>query len=436
MLRDRRDLLRLAFRFHEGRDKLLAEAHARPSTPLPSPTVATRIAAVSDFAGHQADWEHMVALCRRLGAAEPGAGARWCALDAGGWRLRWERHTEMSTWTFYRSLPAGRVPALDETGFDLVPRDWLGAIPGDILVAAHVVLLRHRPDAPAVGDEEEVACGVGGGVADVFTDFRPGPDGFTRLLLVQPSANRVVAGRLVQQLFEIETYRLMALLAFPLAGLARAELAAIEAQATECAMQVARDSSIEADRALLNRLATLAGEAQALWGRTSLRFSAAQSYYGIVQERIHQMREVPMDGRSTIAEFMERRLAPAMRTCRSVAERQERAIKQVARTTQLLSTRVGVSVEEVNSGLLASMNRRTKLQLQLQQTVEGLSVAALSYYSLGLIGHVAEAAHAWLLALNPRLVTDVATPFVVLGVWLGLHRLHARMKGLASPNIR
>ncbi len=36
------------------------------------------------------------------------------------------------------------------------------------------------------------------------------------------------------------------------------------------------------------------------------------------------------------------------------------------------------------------MNRRAELQLRLQQTVEGLSVAAISYYIVGLFGYVAK----------------------------------------------
>ena len=42
--------------------------------------------------------------------------------------------------------------------------------------------------------------------------------------------------------------------------------------------------------------------------------------------------------------------------------------------------RVDVALEEQNRDLLQSMDRRVQLQLRLQQTVEGLSVVAISYY--------------------------------------------------------
>ncbi|MBS0276501.1 MAG: DUF3422 domain-containing protein [Proteobacteria bacterium] len=418
---------RIALRFHEDRDRLLAEAHARPSTPLPSPTLATRIAALSGDDGPQIDWAHMVSLCRRLGAPEPSPGARWCVLDAGSWRLRWERHTEVSTWTFYRPIAEDVVPPLNETALDLAPRDWLAKLPGDVLVAAHIVLLRKNPPGMPVTSEEEIASEVADGAAQIYTDFRPGPDAFTRIRIVQPHADAALAGRIVQQMFEIETYRLMALLAFPLAGRVGAQLSRLESQAARAALQVSEDGGIEADRALLNRLANLAGEAQALSGQTSFRFSAARAYYGLVQERIQQLRERRLEGRPTIGEFMERRLAPAMRTCAAVAERLQDAIEHISTTSQLLNTRVDVAAEVTNANLLASMERRARLQLRLQQTVEGLSVAAISYYALGLLGYVFKAASDVFPKFDTGLATGIAAPFVVLFVWWALEQMRARI---------
>ncbi len=417
---------------------MLAEAHARPSTPLPTPTLATRIAALSGEGGPERDWQHMVALCRRLGAPEPSPGGRWCAVDAGGWRLRWERHTEVSTWTFYRQLAEGVAPSIDDTALDLAPQDWLAEIPGDVLVAAHIILLRKKPATLPCTGEEVIAANVADGTAQVYTDFRPGPDGFTRIQIVQPVADAGLAGRIVQRLFEIETYRLMALLAFPLASEAGRELTRMEAQVARADQEVTKIGNIEADRELLNRLAVLAGEAQALSGRTSFRFSAARAYYGLVQERIEQLQERRLEARSMIAEFMERRLAPAMRTCTAVGERLEDLIDHISTTSQLLNTRVDVAAEMTNASLLASMDRRARLQLRLQQTVEGLSVAAISYYSLGLLGYVFKAASELWKSLDPAFATGLAAPFVVVIVWGALHRVRGRMmaEDRARKNLR
>jgi len=56
--------------------------------------------------------------------------------------------------------------------------------------------------------------------------------------------------------------------------------------------------------------------------------------------------------------------------------------------TQLLSTRVGITREQRNQRVSESINRRAEQQLRLQQTVQGLSVDAIAYYIVGLVGIV------------------------------------------------
>ena len=81
-----------------------------------------------------------------------------------------------------------------------------------------------------------------------------------------------------------------------------------------------------------------------------------------------------------------------MATCDSVAARQVDFSERVGRASRLLSTRVDIVREQQNQALLASMNRRARLQLRLQQTVEGLSIAAITYYGVGLVGYLAKGA--------------------------------------------
>ena len=62
----------------------------------------------------------------------------------------------------------------------------------------------------------------------------------------------------------------------------------------------------------------------------------------------------------------------------------------------------------------------------MQQTVEGLSVAAISYYVLGLISYGATAIEKVIPAVPAKLVTGIAIPFVILAVWAGIRRLRRR----------
>ena len=237
----------------------------------------------------------------------------------------------------------------------------------------------------------------------------------------------MLAGRIVQQLFEIETYRLMALLAFPVATASAAEIAGMEREAAEAAAQVAQAGDVEADRELLSRLAGLAGRAEALAAATGFRFAASRAYHGLVQERIGQLNERALGGRPGVRDFMERRLAPAMRTAEAAAERQRDVIARVARTTQMLAARVDIAAEATNASLLKSMDRRAQLQLRLQETVEGLSAAAIAYYALGLLKSPIEALARLRPGLDPTVATAVAAPIVVVLVWLFLRRIRRRI---------
>jgi uncharacterized membrane-anchored protein len=62
--------------------------------------------------------------------------------------------------------------------------------------------------------------------------------------------------------------------------------------------------------------------------------------------------------------------------------------------------------------------------LRLQQAVEGLSVVAISYYSIGLLNYVGKAAKAAGLPVNPDVLTGALIPVMVGVVWLGLRRMH------------
>jgi len=149
-----------------------------------------------------------------------------------------------------------------------------------------------------------------------------------------------------------------------------------------------------------------------------------------VQARIEELRETRIEGVPTIGEFMDRRLAPAMNTCASVAQRQQALAERVAHTNDLLRTRVGILQEQQNSKILESMNARAAQQLRLQQAVEGLSVAAISYYMVGLFNYAGKAAKVAGWPINPDIATGIAVPLFAAGVWLGLRRLHKSMHHL------
>ena len=124
---------------------------------------------------------------------------------------------------------------------------------------------------------------------------------------------------------------------------------------------------------------------------------------------------------------MDRRLAPAMNTCESTAARQEALGRRIAATNDLLRTRVGIVQEKQNRQILQSMNARAAQQLRLQLAVEGLSVAAISYYLVGLLGYAGKAGKALGLPVNPDLLLGVMVPIVAGAVWIGQRRMHKKL---------
>ncbi|MBK7301275.1 MAG: DUF3422 family protein [Moraxellaceae bacterium] len=101
--------------------------------------------------------------------------------------------------------------------------------------------------------------------------------------------------------------------------------------------------------------------------------------------------------------------------------------QRIDRASELLRTRVDLTLEAQNQELLQSLNQRSKVQLQLQQAVEGLSVAAISYYLVGLVKYMLLSAADMGWIQHAELWVGVSVPVCVFLVWRGVHQLH---KGL------
>ncbi len=414
-----------SLREHALRRMLAGEVHARPYEQLAAPVRASHLAVLHGTGDAAAERAWLSELLTEHGCEPPGEGATFLSRELGSIRLRWERHSEFSTYTFLR------FDAFDQpfaaTALELVPAEWLERMPGEVMTAVHVAVARcaQLGDelAPHFDGNTLVGSKVMGGAAEAWTDFRLHADGFGRALVRDCGLTRGQTGRLVQRLLEIETYRMMALLAFPVARHANGEMGRMDKGLAGIVATLADPRQGANDRALLDHLTALAAEAEALDAATSFRLSAARAYHAIVGARIGELREDRIPGVQTIAEFMDRRLAPAMKTCESAAERHLSLARRVSRAGDLLRTRVDIALEEKNRDLLRSMDRRAKVQLRLQETVEGLSVVAISYYLLGLVGYAGKGLKAAGLPVDSDVLALAALPVIVGAVWLAVRRL-------------
>ncbi|MBC5781656.1 DUF3422 domain-containing protein [Ramlibacter sp. USB13] len=420
---------------HPQRVVLHNEIHARPPEAMSAPLALSHLVMVGDAAMREASRVHLAALLRDHHLPEPAPGSTHVRMEVAGFRVRWELHTEFVTWTFSRAFDAagfgeGEAP----TAIQAVPQEWLAALPGHGLAALHLWALPAR-ELPAevltrsvLNEETLVGSAIAGGQGAVYTDFAIHADGFSRMVLLAGSMPERKLGRIVQRLLEVDTYRMAALLGLPPAresasvlGVAEAELAAL----AEAIRVAGRDQEPQ----LLDRLTRLAGQVESHYAATHSRFSASAAYFELVDARLEDIAEAKLGTLQTLGEFIERRLSPARATCAWAVRRQDALSQRVSRISNLLRTRVEIEQQQSSQALLAGMNRRQDLQLKLQATVEGLSVAAITYYIVGLVSYLAKGAQALGWPFSPEATAACAIPVVAIGVWLSLRRLHARLLG-------
>jgi uncharacterized membrane-anchored protein len=410
---------------HEQRVLLAEEVHARPPEAVRAPARASYVALLVDADDRERERQHLQRLCQRHAVPAPDAAATHFRAVLGPLRLKWERHGEFSGYTFLVD-GVGTEPFAD-TAAARLPEGWLAGIPGQTMAAVNAELRAAEavpPDMAALaglfGNRSVAAAEVAEGAALVYTDFHLHDDGSTHLLVLDRRLAERQAGRLLQRLFEIEAYRMLALLALPIARRQSPRIAAIEGALAALTDGIARDAGD--DEALLQQLTRLAAEIESSIAASQFRFGACEAYHGLVLRRIAELREVRLPALQTLDEFMGRRLTPAVATCATVSQRLHGLSERVAQASALLSTRVDIARERQNQKLLASMDQRAKLQLRLQQTVEGLSVAAIVYYAAGLVGYGAKALNAVGVHVNVDIVVGAAIPLLAVAVFWAVHR--------------
>jgi len=416
---------------HPQRFFLHNEVHARAYQILDLPVRASHLALLLTNDEKQLERDHLCKLCARYGKSAPEKEVDHFNATFDTFQIRWEQHGEFSTYTFYiQDLPDDPFA---EPALKRVPVDWLAQLPGQVMVASHAAI---KP-APANDSEDYtdlaaisgyfannpvVGSKVTGGAAKVFTDFRIHVDGFSRFLIINRDLRTEQAGRLLHRLFEIEVYRVMALLAFPIARQLGPALKLADRKLYTITNAMAQSDSNDAK--LLDELTTLAAEIENHISSNHFRFDAASAYYQLVGRRVEDLREVRIQGIQTIGEFIKRRLEPAINTCLSTSNRYTLLSERLGNASQLLRTRVDIIIERQNQGLLTSMALRAKMQFRMQQTVEGISIVAITYYASGLISYISKALHVLGWHISPELVVGVSIPVIMLGVALGLKRVH------------
>lgn len=419
---------------HPQRYAMANELHARPFPTFSAPGEALFLAIKKPHDASKRDRAqdraHLIALLDRYGAPHPQPDATHYMGAIGKYRVKWECHTEFVTYTFFAEGLSQR--AFDPVRFDIFPADWLRAAPGQCVTSAllRVELLPTHSDVLALLQEWFVPESLA--VSHMLdksvvagSDFRIDPAGHVRMVVfADPDTGKRRIGRVVQRLFEIETYKAMSMLGLARSRLLQDQSGKIDSRLTDLVTAM-NTPEIPAEDTLKTLLG-LAAEIESMRAQSSFRFGATRAYEALVEQRIQVLREQRFDGRQSFAEFMMRRFDPAMRTVKATERQVQVLADHAQRVGELLRTQVEVDRSAQNQKVLESMDRRADTQLRLQQTVEGLSVVAISYYGLNLLNYVLYPL-AKTLHVEKYWLTAGLTPLVVVFVWLMVRRIRKKL---------
>lgn len=413
---------------HDERTALAGELHARPFQQATLPGRAFHIAFLPGDGqfedAHRLAKEHLLALLDHHNAPHPQDDASHHLARLGPLRMKWERHTEFVSYTFYEDTPTDRPFSSDITQH--LDKDWIEQGPGSVIAAIMCEFIEAEDQNDATRmlggtmteyfANDSLACSqVLDGNAIAMSDFQVHAGGWTRFAIVvfgETGPRRL--GRLSQRLTELEVYRTLAMLALPIARSTMARLTEIERELATLIGKATKDMNAKAEAAMLNALTLLSADIESLFADSAFRFGSARAYDAIVQERIFELREERLSGRQLFREFMSRRFGPAMRMVFATEGRLASLSERAARGAELLRTRVNVTMEAQNQDLLETMNDRAAMQLRLQQTVEGLSVVAVSYYATSLGSYILAPFAKFLSLDKTTLTAAIAIPVVIV----------------------
>ena len=423
---------------HPVREQVVREMHLRRWPVLGVPSVVHQWVTIVSPEDRAAEREHVMRFADPLADPADDNPSHRSGQITPEIAFTWERHSEGSSLTVFSQKAAGdhaaqwaMVPGM-ETALE-----WVDGLPGETLRATRVYIVATDAEAKAMvpgfafSRPELVSCHFLGR-ARLWSDFRLREDNYGSLLIAANELDPRDLSRAVQRLQELGNYRNKALLGLPVAQATWPTLDATEGQLTDLAKRLVDGE--ERDDSLMEELSRLSIDLIAVATSIGYRMSATAAYAQLVDERLTQLNIEPIDSYASLTDFTQRRFLPAMRTCTALQNRERQLSDRATKLSSLLHARIETRIENQNARLLLSMERSTAMQLRLQQLVEGLSVVALSYYTLGLLAYLINAFAAKWFNADPKLVLAIIVVPLVLAIW-GLVRFVKR-RLLGKPDLQ
>lgn len=416
-------------RDHALRKQAVGEMHLRRWPALPVPCMIIQWVLIVD------DLERDEELSAIEDRAQKDETAGSPAYRAGnlvdGIRFVWEKHSEGTSLTLFVHDVGPDVFLEPHSSADVKGAlEWAQSMPGEIVRSTRIWIAENDDQIEAILPNlnlvrgELVSCNLGRKIR-MWSDFRIKDDGFGRLLVATNGAEPVEVTRQVQRVQELGNYRNRALLGLPVARDCWPKLDEAEGKLRDLAARI--EDPDENDDKLTDTLSKLSLELAAIETSISFRMDATKAYAQLVKDRLVQVDSRHIPGFASLTDFTQRRFFPAMNTCEATTARVRQLALRAAQLASLLRARIDARIENQNAQLLGSMEKSTRMQVRLQQLVEGFSVVALSYYLIGLMGYLIDGLPLARYELSKEWILAVLVIPVVASIWIGMRILKHRL---------
>lgn len=412
-------------------DTLVSEFHSRRFPRIQEAVTLSQVTISHSKSTKAEQIAHLQALAKIYNVSQPNLDTACYYQDLGELDVRWEYHTEFSTYTVIR-LNKNEAP-FHCSAWSVLPNAWCTNIPGLLIAATHIDIQNSKPSfshlQQVFAGHAMAASLIADSNAQVWTSFKPASDSFDRILVVNQDLNGSQTGRSLRCLLEISSYRMMALLSFPLSKKLLPIIAAMEKKLANITIDLNQvKQNNKSQKQLLNKLSELSAQLENLIADNQYRFDASNAYLDLVSNRLDELKEQEISGVTTLSDFLSRRLTPAIRTGSSIKKRMLNLSNRIEKSSDLLRTKISLGLEEQNQDLLKALNRRSHIQLRLHQLVESVSMIAISYYVIQMISYMLVLPTKWLEVISKDQVIAMSVPIVITSVWYSLHKLKKKWR--------
>ena len=430
------------------------ELHARPYIKLSSNLRVFHFAYLIKENDDKKSWAYLDKFLSKINFQNlPKESSKYWVAEGKDLIIRYECHTEFISLTLIypnkiENKNKNKPKLFDENFLSFLPIDFLKNFPGEHLLSSWIEMVPSKHIFKPIDIEEYfyhdnfAGSNVAEDGANVFMSFKSDRtnflgSGLRRVFIQNKNLRTRRTGRLLQRIVELETYQVLSLLGLPQVRQESLNLSNLEKQITEITKSVSRTTKKNLDKKSitypdyqqdLNELSYVVAKIEEIDSSTNYRLSATAAYYKLVEQRITDLREDRLESFQTNNEFLSRRLQPAIRTSEAFSRRLESLAIRAQRADNLVRTQIEMGVQIQNKDLLESMELRARAQLRLQETVESLSIVAITYYIVGLLSTLVDPISFDKFLISKTVFLALCVPIILILIWFIAKMVRKKIK--------